>query len=327
MELRVKPVYTKHFLITGAKTAWNNLREELESRNYIDYNNPNLTYCFTWDFMTYLKLLRAKRPFVVQATASSGDIMGSIVFDRAVFKTGVKYLTRFYNNADRVVTISKFAKTCLIEMGVNKPISVVSCGVNLNKFRFSRKKREEFRKEYKLTNFTVLMVGDTIPRKGLKTFYELARRMPYITFLWVGGHFLLGKGRLELRRLKKNKPSNLLLPGYVNDVVSVYCGADAFCFPSRAENEGLPLLEAWACKLPVITSNIPPFLEKITHNKNGIIAKELNEYERAIIELMNNNSKRKRLIRNGYKEVQDYDIRKTSKQMIDVFRETLNNQR
>ena len=122
---------------------------------------------------------------------------------------------------------------------------------------------------------------------------------------------------------KKKKSSNFLLPGYVDDIVSAYCGADAFCFPSHGENEGIPLLEAWACSLPVIASRIPPFQEKITNNKNGLLAQELNEYEKSIRELMDNKNKREKLIKKGYKEVKKYDLKKTSKQMIDMFKKVL----
>ena len=53
---------------------------------------------------------------------------------------------------------------------------------------------------------------------------------------------LLGDGELKIL-------------GYVADsqMASLYSGASAFCYPSRYEGFGLPVLEAMACSCPAIT--------------------------------------------------------------------------
>ena len=47
------------------------------------------------------------------------------------------------------------------------------------------------------------------------------------------------------------------LPGYIvnEELPCFYSGALAFLYPSLRESFGLPILEAMACKCPVITSN------------------------------------------------------------------------
>jgi glycosyltransferase involved in cell wall biosynthesis len=37
---------------------------------------------------------------------------------------------------------------------------------------------------------------------------------------------------------------------------SIYCGATALSFVTLSEGFGMPILEAWACKVPVIASNV-----------------------------------------------------------------------
>lgn len=51
--------------------------------------------------------------------------------------------------------------------------------------------------------------------------------------------------------------SSLYFPGYIpnSDLPYIYTGAFAFLYPSLRESFGLPLLEAMACGIPVITSN------------------------------------------------------------------------
>jgi len=52
--------------------------------------------------------------------------------------------------------------------------------------------------------------------------------------------------------------SDIKFIGYVEtaDMPSVYCGSAALSFVTLNEGFGMPILEAWACKVPVITSNV-----------------------------------------------------------------------
>ena len=46
-----------------------------------------------------------------------------------------------------------------------------------------------------------------------------------------------------------------------SELASLYHYADAFCYPSLHEGFGIPLLEAFSCRCPVVASSIPPFRE------------------------------------------------------------------
>ena len=48
----------------------------------------------------------------------------------------------------------------------------------------------------------------------------------------------------------------LHLLGYRRDIPELNTAADAFCFPSHREGLGLAAIEAMACGLPIITSNV-----------------------------------------------------------------------
>jgi 1,2-diacylglycerol-3-alpha-glucose alpha-1,2-glucosyltransferase len=106
----------------------------------------------------------------------------------------------------------------------------------------------------------VISVGHYIQRKGILDFIELARRMPSVRFFWFGytdPSLIPG----TVRNAIAAAPDNLQFPGYVDRraLRDAYCGADAFAFLSQEETEGIVVLEALACGIPVVLRDIPVY--------------------------------------------------------------------
>ena len=97
-------------------------------------------------------------------------------------------------------------------------------------------------------------------RKGILDFIALARSMPQVQFFWFG----YTPPSLVPRRVRKamaQAPANLHFPGFVSQegLREAYCGADAFVFCSHEETEGIVVLEALACGVPVLLRDIPVY--------------------------------------------------------------------
>ncbi len=80
---------------------------------------------------------------------------------------------------------------------------------------------------------------------------------------------------------------NRLLPEYLN-------AADVYVSPSLEDGASLSLMEAMACGLPVIVTDIPAVLEWVRHGENGYVVpkRDVEGLARAVINMLRNDSLR-----------------------------------
>lgn len=105
----------------------------------------------------------------------------------------------------------------------------------------------------------VLAVGTVQPRKNyemlVRAFRAVADTMPHVLVI-AGGRGWLSEG-LEAEIVRRRLTDRVIMAGFVadDDLPALYSAADLFVFPSLYEGFGLPLLEAMACGVPVISSD------------------------------------------------------------------------
>jgi len=219
------------------------------------------------------------------------------------------YLKTVYNFSEILITPTTFSKDSLkkLELRNTPPVVRLSNGVDLKKFYFDETKRSTFR-NYLSKTFgidtgkpLILCVGVLWKRKGVDVFHAMARYLPEYEFIWVGDYLTTKK----LKEAYDNLP-NLTFTGFVDDIVAAYCGTDVFFFPSYSENEGLPLLEAAACKLPILCRDIPTYdwmEDGIDCLKEG----DFSGFKHSLKKLVDDDVVRKKLADNAFKNVQDHD--------------------
>lgn len=167
-------------------------------------------------------------------------------------------------DADKIIAVSNATKDYVLSLGA-KPnkVTVLHNGVDLVKFRPIEGKRQEMRQKLGIAQdaVVVLTVRRLVYKNGIDTLIDSAniavKKNPRIVFVAVGKGPDSNSVKLKIEQLGIEK--NFRLAGFVSDedLPSYYNVADVFVLPSKS-GEGLPLvaLEAMACGLPVIATNV-----------------------------------------------------------------------
>ncbi|HWX54086.1 MAG TPA: glycosyltransferase family 1 protein [Verrucomicrobiae bacterium] len=114
------------------------------------------------------------------------------------------------------------------------------------------------------TEIKLLHVGSTIPRKRidvlLRVFAEVKKHFPGSVLLRVGGPFTADQQAFA-RQLGVDASVRVLPFLDARVLAAIYRKSTLLLLPSDSEGFGLPLLEAMACGLPVIASDLPALRE------------------------------------------------------------------
>ncbi|WP_249506691.1 glycosyltransferase family 4 protein [Fibrobacter sp. HC4] len=171
---------------------------------------------------------------------------------------------------DVLITINhedyEFAKK---NMPAKKVCHVPGVGLNLDKFRNVKCDRNETRSllGMPLDCFLLLSVGELNANKNHQTVIRAMACMKQKNV-----HYMIaGVGCLKenLHRLAVNLGigEKVHFLGYRNDIPDLAYASDVFCFMSRREGLGMAALEAMACGLPLISSNVHGIND---YSENGV---------------------------------------------------------
>ncbi|MEM4733331.1 MAG: glycosyltransferase family 4 protein [Candidatus Bathyarchaeia archaeon] len=166
--------------------------------------------------------------------------------------------------ADKIVVVSRATRNYVLSLGADpKKIHVLHNGVDVDHFKPLNGVRDAMRKKLGIPKAAsvVLTVRRIVYKNGVDTLIESAERLiqknQRLVFLVVGKGPDFEKVKEKIAQLGLQE--NFRLTGFISDddLPLYYNSADFFVLPSKS-GEGLPLvaLEAMACGLPVIATNV-----------------------------------------------------------------------
>ena len=284
----------------------------------------------TWFLKSYFMAKKAKKrgkKVVYHAHSTEEDYKNGFILAKQTSKLVKWWLIKCYSLGDVIVTPTIYSKNLLqgYKGLENKKIYAISNGVELDFFKNNKKYGEEFRKKYGYTkdDKVIIGIGLYIERKGIVDFVELAKRMPEYKFIWFG-YSPLAAATKPVRRAVKTKLDNLTFAGYVErDMIrAALNGCDLYLFPTFEETEGIPIIEAFACKTNSIIRDIPIFDSWLKDGKNVYKAKDVNEFEKKIKAFLS--GKLKSVVDEAYSLAIERDQKLIGKKLKEVYEEVLN---
>lgn len=285
-----------------------------------DYDILHINTYFPVSYVVAKRAKKAGKKIVYHAHSTEEDYRNGFILSKQTSKLFKKWLIKCYSLGDVIVTPTIYSKKLLDGYGIGKKIYAISNGIEIDKFKYDKKKGEAFRKKYgyRKEDKVIIGIGLYIERKGIVDFVELAKRMPEYKFIWFGYSPLAAATR-PVKEAVKTKLDNLCFAGYVEPemIVSAMSGCDLYIFPTLEETEGIPVIEACACKCRALIRDIPVFDDWLEDGVNIYKARDVDEFEEKIKKIINNELPD--LTETAYKVAYDRRIEKVGMELKKVY--------
>lgn len=317
----------------GVHTAYEELISALEKRNDIEVIRGGFRRKITCDVYhlhtigSYMwrKIFDRSAKKVVSAHVIPDSFVGSIVLAEYWRFAAVWYMRWFYNRADKVLAVSKTVADILhTELKVpTEKIEVLYNTIDMSQYKTTTAERKAARAQLhiKSDDFVVVGVGQVQPRKRIDTFEAMARALPDVHFVWVGGvpFGQLGADYKSMQKLIESTPDNLHITDVIpHEKVKRYLqAADAFCLPAEQENHPMCVLEAAGASLPIIVRDIPEYDD--TFADDVLRCSRDEDFIAAVRQLQNNTTFRKEWIAKSKKIAKRFDSRVAAKQLVQLY--------
>lgn len=138
-------------------------------------------------------------------------------------------------------------------------------------------------------------------------------------------YVICGQGPLEkyLKNLalELGIEKQIKLLGFRTDINEICKISDVFIFPSFREGLPVSIMEAMACNLPVICSNIRGNSDLIVNEKGGFLIEENNQYDykKHIEFLVSNESERKKMGEFNKEKVKEFSIENVLRKLNKIY--------
>lgn len=233
--------------------------------------------------------------------------------------------------ARRVITVSRASKKDLCEVFNVDPsrIHVVHNGVDPALFeRPDESRLETIKQRYGLRPPLLIVVGNDKPHKNVETavrsFHRAVRRHRIPGQLVIVGGFS-EQGPLGRMAARLGMEERIRFTGWVPDadLVALYHLASVLVHLSLYEGFGLPILEAMAAGLPVITANIGAMREVAAGSARLVHPLDVHEVADALERVLVDDSMRRRMIEAGRRRANELSWKRSAAETARVYRQVL----
>ncbi|KAB2336565.1 glycosyltransferase family 4 protein [Cytobacillus depressus] len=240
----------------------------------------------------------------------------------------LEYIAKYWT--DRVITINYEDYYRALKMGYNEGSVkyVHGVGVEEDNLILNEDDKKNFKHTLGLNNDSVVIsyIAEINNNKNhrflIRNWTKIKEQIPEAVLLLIGD----GNLRSEIENMIiRDDLRDIYLLGYRKDVNKILRISDIVSLLSR--REGLPksIMEAMENKLPCVVTDTRGLRDLITHNSNGYVIEleDDNGLINAFVDLLKDQSLRKKMGNSAFKRVQPYLIKNVLNEYIEIYNEIL----
>lgn len=237
---------------------------------------------------------------------------------------------RSIQRTDVVIVNSETTKADIVETYRTSPEKVIPIQFGVHKrFAPSNHPLGVLRDKYSLPEGPYLLaVGTVQPRKNYARLVTALKQLRSggmeISLVVAGGRGWLESPIYATVQAEQLEPYVKFL-GYVDDgdLPALYSHAEVFVMPSLYEGFGLPVLEAMACGVPVVTSNVSSLPEAAGEAAMLVDPLNVDELAHALRRVLEDSGMREDMIGRGLLRAAGFTWERTAAQLADAFAQAL----
>ncbi len=245
-------------------------------------------------------------------------------------KMAEKISALYCNRCETVIAPSPKMDYLLKKYGVRKKIVTIPTGINIHEFK--KPLKNNIRKKYNIPDESKILiyVGRAGKEKNIdfliKAFVKINKKIPQTFLLLVAE----GPYKQNLLKLicKMNLQDKVCITGYFKkpEVVKAYHSSDVFVFASKTDTQGVVILEAFACNLPVVAVNDSAFKGILKDKINGFVTRSnLNDFSQKVVSLLTDHKKYNKMSDMGKKTALKFTALNQAEKLVGVYRDLIKN--
>lgn len=321
-------VYSSNFHKVLADFRWYGIREQIVLPRLIKSLQPDLTHFPHFNVPVFYRnkfvvtihdLIHQHFSMKRSTTHGSGIYKLKHLGYKKVFKKAI-------DKSEVILVPSFFVKNELIkDWKVDEgKIAVTYEAVDDSIFRIvqtvNQKEFTSILEKYRISTPYIFYVGNAHPHKNveglIKTFLRLKEDYPKLKLVLAGNDHYFWQ-----RIIKEFQYEDIIYAGLVSDreLVALYKNASMFVMPSLEEGFGIPILEAFACGCPVVSSDAGSLSEVGGDAVLYFDPKNIKDMGNKINLVLRSEKVRKELIKKGLERCNEFSWRKLAEKTLEVY--------
>ena len=204
-------------------------------------------------------------------------------------------------------------------------IAVIGHGFDNNIFNTEIEERREICGRFSITEPFIVSVGVLQPRKNfqrlIKAFASLKKTHNIPHKLVIVGGRAWQYEEIESLPQSLGIMNEVIFTGFlpVEDLSYLVKSSDIFVFPALYEGFGIPVIEAMACGVPVVASNVGSLPEVLGEAGLQFDPYSVDDIANKMHQVLSSTTLKEGLVRRGLKRARNFSWEKAARETIEVF--------